>query len=959
MSDRGPTTGAAALPSGSVAALDAVVLAPHRPDHLLVVRALERLDLSHRAATSAYEAAAIVADSPATVVVLRGPTDLLVGLRDLAPAVGVVAVAENPTHGLELRAAGADDILAAHDLGPLGLEAALKRVATHRPGHLPGGLTATVPGDDALLGLFAQNGTEVAMAVDGTDRICWISPNSERLLGVGPAELIGRPALDLVHPDDLDALVLGLLDLVEVGDSMDIELRAIDLDGVEHWIEGTVRRLSGRPPTGSVFVTMRDITERRASRQSLEFQANLLAAVGQAVVAMDAEGRVTYLNPAAERLSGWSYDEIVGLDGGSRVVARRSGDGEALVRAQILSGQPWSGELWMTRRDGSEFLGRVDNTPLIAEDGTAVGLIAVVTDLTDHLQLVAAAQEERDRLAAAQRGAGLGSFDLDTTTNQVVYSDQLYTILGLPVGSAVDVGTYAALVHPDDLPSLEASANRAMAGDRETWHVHRILRPDGEMRWVEVRNSTPEHAPNRLCGTVLDITERQRVAQQMDHDMRHDALTGLPNRAEVTQRLGALLAAQAHGGAAAAVAFVDLDRFKVINDGLGHSVGDQVLVEVAARLREASSPTSIVARFGGDEFVVVERAPGSHLEALDMVRSMVASLEKPIQVGPREFVLTASVGVATSAATNSPSDLLQAADMAMHAAKELPGTQVVHFDDALQARSERELRIETDLRRALERCQLEVYYQPIVTIPDGRWVGFESLLRWHHPELGPISPEEFIPIAEATGVIVPIGRWVLDRALEQLDEWHSIPGWGHLWTAVNLSGTQLASDNIARTVADALTSSGVRPSDLHVEITESVLMERIDGSLETLHELRRLGVHLSVDDFGTGYSSLSYLKRLPVQILKVDRAFTSGLGVDVHDTSIVRAISRLAEELGLSLLAEGVETEEQLRALDELGCGLAQGYLWSAPVNAETITGFLSAHEDRNGPSPRGAHVSR
>lgn len=938
MKERGLATDAVAASQSSAAALEVVLLAPHRPDHLLVVRALERLALDHRSAEDEQEAAAAVSERPGSMVVLRGPADLLVRLRSLAPTVGVVAVAENPVHELELRSAGAVEIVSADELGPVGLEAALSRSAAHRPTDPPTELAAAIPGETALLGLFAENGTEIAMAVDGADRICWVSPNSARLLGVGPEELVGRPALELVHPDDLDALVLGLLDLVAVGDSMDIELRAIGFDGVEHWIEGTVRRLSGHPPAGSVFITMRDITERRASRQSLEFQANLLAAVGQAVVAMDSEGRVTYLKPAAEQLSGWSCDEIIGLDGGSRVVAPRSGDGEALVKAQIRSGQPWSGELWMTRRDGQEFLGRVDNTPLLSDDGTVLGLIAVVTDMTAHLELVAAAQDERDRLVAAQRGAGLGSFDLDTTTNRIVYSEQLYKILGLPVGSTVNVGTYATLVHPDDLPSLEASANRAMAGDRQTWHVHRILRPDGEVRWVEVRNSTPENAPNRLCGTVLDITERQRVAQQMDHDMRHDALTGLANRVEVTRRLDELIAAQAHGGSPVAVAFVDLDRFKVINDGLGHAVGDQVLVEVATRLREASSATSIVARFGGDEFVVIERAPGSHLETLDMMSSIVASLETPIQAGPGEFVLTASVGVAISAPRNSSSDLLQAADMAMHAAKEHPGTQVVHFDADLQARSERELRIETDLRRALERCQLEVYYQPIIDVSDGHWVGFESLLRWHHPELGSISPEEFIPVAEATGVIVPIGRWVLDQALAQLREWHAIPGREHLWTAVNLSGTQLATGTVAQTVADALSRSGVEPSDLHLEITESVLMERIDGSLETLHELRRIGVHLSVDDFGTGYSSLSYLKRLPVQVLKVDRTFTGGLGTDPHDTSIVRAISRLAEELGLNLLAEGVETEEQLRVLEELGCGLAQGYLWSAPVSSEEIT---------------------
>ncbi len=821
VTDRTLTT--RAIPNAPDALVDVqvVVLAPHRPDHLLVTRALDGLDLEHRTVNNPGEAAESTRCSPAPVVVLRGSSDLLMEVRRLAPRAAVVAVAEQRDQELELLATGALEVVPSAELGPIRLGAAIQRALARHNSRHASQRVANVPGSEALLQMFAENSTEVAMAVDGSDTICWVSPNSAQLLGVEPDELIGRPALDLVHPDDVEELVLGLFDLVDVGSSMDIELRAIGPDGTEHWIEGTVRRLDGRPPTGSVFITMRDTTERRS--------------------------------------------------------------------------------------------------------------------------LVMAAQEERDRLVAAQRGAGLGSFDLNLATLEITYSDELYRILGIPAGSAVDTRTYASRVHPDDLPSLEESADEALAGDRHTHHVHRIVRPDGELRWVEVRNSTPPNAPNRLCGTVLDITERQRVAHQMDHDMRHDTLTGLPNRVEVTRRLDELIAAQSKGGNPVAVAFIDLDRFKVINDGLGHAVGDKVLQEVARRLRVTASYSSVIARFGGDEFVLLEPASGAVADVLDTIRSIVASLEAPIHVGAREFMLTASVGVAVSSPLDDSDNLLQAADTAMHAAKELTGTRVVHFDDELHARSTRGLRIETDLRRALERRQFEVHYQPIVRVPDGRWIGFESLLRWHHPELGPISPEEFIPIAEATGVIVPVGRWVLDQALAQLRSWQSIPGNEDLWTAVNLSGTQLANENIPAAVSGALERSGVRPSSLHLEITESVLMERIEGSLETLHELRRAGVHLSVDDFGTGYSSLSYLKRLPVQIIKVDRTFTSGLGSDPNDTSIVRAISRLAEELGLSVLAEGVETPEQLSALDELGCRQAQGYLWSPPVPAEQITRRLTS----------------
>lgn len=688
-------------------------------------------------------------------------------------------------------------------------------------------------------------------------------------------------------------------------------------------------------------------SDRNLPKEPLQFQAELLSAVGEAVAATDMEGRIIYLNPAGERLYGWRLDEVRGLDGGAVSVSPRSGDGAAMLRRQLTSGQPWSGDLWLRRRDGSEFFGRVTNTPMFDPNGTPIGLIGVTTDLTEQLRLQLEAEADRDRLAAAQRCAHLGSFEVDLAAETITFSDELYRILGLPLGSPVDEMTYRRRVHPDDLHQLEAAAARALAGEPDVVDVHRIVRPDGEVRWVEAREATPARSTGTFCGTVLDITERHRVEQQVDHEMRHDSLTGLPNRAEITRRLDLLLEAHRDGGPPVTMAFLDLDRFKVINDGLGHATGDQVLLEVARRLLAAVGDDGHVGRFGGDEFVILRTGDTTPERSIEEMWSVVACLEEPIEVDHRRFFITASVGVAIGAAGDDSDLLLQATDTAMYESKRATGRRVTYFDDGLRARARRNQRIESDLRHAIELHQLDVHYQPIVQLGDGECVGFESLLRWDHPQLGRIGPNDFIPIAEETGLIVPLGEWVLRRSLAQLRQWQMLPGRESLWVAVNLSCNQLNRMGIDDTVADALAESGVDPASLHLEITESVLMERIDGSLEILNALRRLGVHLSVDDFGTGYSSLSYLKRLPVQTLKVDRSFTDGIGTEPHDTSIVRAIAALADELGLEVLAEGVETEDQLHALQELGCRLGQGYWWSKPMAASSATLWLATRASR------------
>lgn len=778
---------------------------------------------------------------------------------------------------------------------------------------------------------------------DGT--IDWIGGGCHRLLGVDPAELLGTSGMQLVHPADLPAVRRAARRLRRVGDTVAVEFRIRRPDGSEAWLEGTGDHLVDGSGHDAILVSVRDVTDRRLAEESTRFQADLLAAVGQSVVATDLHGRITYMNPAAEELYGWPAAEVLGRDGGAISVSEREGDGAELLARQIASGRPWAGRLWLRRRDGSEFLGQVTNTPLRDPEGRVVGLIGVTSDLTGQLALERAAVADRDRLAEAQRSAHLGSFEYDLRDGSVRFSDELYRILGLPVGSPVELGSYRSLVHPDDAGIVAAAVEDVVAGDHAMEVEHRIVRRDGQVRWVHVRNSSSAEDPSVLRGTVLDVTERRAAEERLAHQVRHDPLTGLANRLGITRMIEEGLASQVDGGTPVTIAFLDLDRFKVINDGLGHATGDEVLLEVSRRLRTSVGDLGTVGRFSGDEFVVLLRGELSPVAATELVETITSCLDDPVEVAQRRFFLSASVGVTTSAEGDTAESLLQSADMAMYESKRSPRRRVSFFDAPLARRARRNVAIETDLRHAVENDELVVEYQPVVRVADGACMGVESLLRWNHPRLGRISPGDFIGVAEETGMIVPIGEWVLARSLDQLARWQRVAGLEDLWVAVNVSASQLTRIDLDRTVARELERTGIRPHHLHPEITESVLMDRIDGSLDTLEALRGLGVHLSVDDFGTGYSSLSYLKVLPVQTLKIDRSFVDGLGTDGHDSSIVAAIVAMADALGLELLAEGVETTLQRRELQRLGCHLAQGYLWAAALSLDLVDAYL-----RSGP---------
>ncbi len=451
-----------------------------------------------------------------------------------------------------------------------------------------------------------------------------------------------------------------------------------------------------------------------------------------------------------------------------------------------------------------------------------------------------------------------------------------------------------------------------------------------------------------LANVLGDSLERQLIDDDIRHRALHDPLTGLPNRTLFVDRLQqAAERLRRHRRSLAAVLALDLDRFTLVNDSLGHKIGDELLAAAAPRLKGVLRSTDTVARFGGDEFaILLEEISGEH-DAIDMAQRIAAVFTRPFVLEGEEHFITTSIGIVLAGGGEVADDLIRDADAALHRAKERGRARYELFDERMRGRAISRLRVENDLRRALERDELTLDYQPLVSLPDHSMVAVEALIRWEHPERGRIAPGEFIAVAEENGLIEPIGRWVLDRACRQAARWHrERPDDAPLSMSVNLSAVQVANRALPDTVAAALRGSGLDPGSLTLELTESVMVGHQDGLTEALAALKSLGVRLVLDDFGTGYSSLSYLTRLPLDAIKVDRSFVNGLGTEPRDTAITEAIVAMSHALSLQVVGEGAETAVQIAELSRLGCDLAQGYHFSRPVRASEITRML-----RHGPA--------
>jgi len=802
--------------------------------------------------------------------------------------------------------------------------------------------------EDAAIGMSI-------VSLDG--RFLRVNPAMCALVGRPQEELAGRPVAELTHPDDrsltddaLQALLRGERQTV-----MD-EKRYLRPDGTAVWVLRSAS-LVREGDTPRYFIGQAiDMTDRRsaetAKRASEERFRALTASAPHGVWAADLDGTCVYVNDRLCEIAGRPAEELHGFGWLHVFPYRVTRDrGNRLFRRVVGAGAGGH-ELAIVTANGETRWVRARANILHDDDGRPDGIVGSVEDVTEEVlnRRELAARERELRLLTERSSDFLAR--LSPTLEIRFASPACLPLLGYSPAELARRRVVDVVVE-EDRPALRQAAERLRTEDSATV-VCRARRRDGRVVWLESTIS-PVHDGDAITELVVvsrDVTERKAAEVQLAHQALHDSLTGLPNRTLFLDRLRHALARRVRGATGVlAVLFLDVDRFKVVNDSLGHSVGDRLLVDVAGRLDAALRPADTVARFGGDEFTVLCEDIAGEQEAVAIARRIVDLFAEPFDADGRDVFLSTSVGIAiaSGADPSRPEDLIRDADAAMYRAKERGKARWELFDAAMRDQALRRLELENALRRAVRALgdgtsedpgdELRIHLQPEIAVAGGAVVGFEALVRWQHPAHGLLGPAEFVPLAEETGLIGPIGEWVLRRACTEAARWDA----RGLTISVNVSARQLVDVGFVDVVGGILRASGLRPQSLCLELTESAVIESGATTLSTLNGLKQLGVKLAIDDFGTGWSSLGHLRRFPIDVVKLDRSFVSGLDREPQDVSIAAAIISLAHALGLSTVAEGIETGEQLAVLASLGCDLGQGYLFARPGPLEAFAEVLGA----------------
>ena len=660
----------------------------------------------------------------------------------------------------------------------------------------------------------------------------------------------------------------------------------------------------------------------------------LLDDLPDSVIVLDGQGRIVEANNSMLEITGRSHSAVLNKTFTSVL---RPEDRPLLLEVwdKLRNGQQVESPVFpFDHPDGHELLlEAVVHVPMRDPERVVVTLRDITSRLREAHDLDLA--QERFRLAfhGAPTGMALSSADSGVLID---VNESLASMLGYTrsemLGRAMQ-----SITHPDDWHRGETHTAGISA---DSYHMEqRYIRKDQSVMWARAWVSVMDDGGGRSLAIthIEDITEQRHSAERLEWAATHDELTRLPNRFRFLDQLARFLETSEPG--AVAVMFIDLDNFKVINDSLGHGVGDELLRGMSERLRAVVRDRDMLSRFGGDEFIVMLRDIGATVSPVEIAERLRAEIAQPLVVDGAELFVTASIGIAVADRVGvTTTDLLRDADAAMYRAKARGRDCVEVFSPGTHDATVLTLRTTTELRRGLERREIVPYYQPIVQLDTGHLIGFEVLARWRHPDRGLLGPDQFLPMAEETGLIGEVGAAVLRSSLSQLGQWRvRLPRFANLTVSVNVSGRQLMSSSFHGMVSEALAESGLTADALWLEITESALMSDVKAATVALRELRNLGLHLAVDDFGTGYSSLTYLKRFPVEAIKVDRSFVSGLGIDPEDTTIVEAVVKLGHSLGLLVVAEGVETPLQLARLREISCDHGQGYVFGRPRPAELI----------------------
>jgi diguanylate cyclase (GGDEF)-like protein/PAS domain S-box-containing protein len=699
------------------------------------------------------------------------------------------------------------------------------------------------------------------------------------------------------------------------------------------------------------LISLRDITERYKAKQALqeseEKYRRIVETATEGIWIIDRNNSTNFVNPQMARMLGYSTEEIMGKS----LFDFMDDEGIAIAQSYVKrrrQGIQENHDFKFRRREGADLWAIVSTNPLFDNNGNYAGALGMITDITDRKQMEQALYESEQRLEGILCSIQDVVWSASATTLKVLYINlAAEKVFGRPASEFyANPVLWFKIVHPEDKKQVKHH-RKMLLETGKTELEYRIVQPDGEVRWLYNRSQVVYDAsgkPVRIDSIDTDITERKQAEELLQRNAFYDALTDLPNRALFMDRLDhALQRIKRHPNILFAVLFLDLDGFKLINDSLGHLMGDRLLQAFARRLSECLRPSDTLARLGGDEFTILLEDIDTLKDAISVAQRILQSLALPFNLNGQQVFTNTSIGIALSTADYQRSDeILRDADTAMYRAKAQGKGCYAVFNPQMYQLAVSRLQLETDLRRAINHQEFQVFYQPIVWLATGQVTEFEALIRWQHPQRGLILPAEFIPIAEETGLIVPIGQWILKEACQQMKAWqdrfkHRIT----LKININLSGKQLREIHFIEQIEQTLAETGLEASSLKLEITESLLIENVEVPTNLFVELRKRDIELCLDDFGTGYSSLSYLHRFPVSTIKIDRSFVSKMKPDNDRSEIVRAIVTLARILRMNAIAEGIETEEQLEQLKALGCEKGQGYFFSKPLSKEDAEALL------------------
>jgi diguanylate cyclase (GGDEF)-like protein/PAS domain S-box-containing protein len=785
---------------------------------------------------------------------------------------------------------------------------------------------------------LVQQSSDLILVLSATGRITYISPAAERLLGCSSPEVLGRDSATLVHPDDLRLIIEAIAAVPGPAATAQATFRVRSADGTWRRVETVFTNLLHEPAVRGIVANSHDVTEATNAEQLLiaseERYRLIVETAEEGIWALDEAGSTTFANHRMAAILGCHIEALEGtsfLD----FVTEKDRELVAAIVSGLRAGHSQQLDLRLVREDGGEVWVLLSGSAILDAAGLYSGALLMATDITDRKVAEDQLLRSQRQLNAAQRLSRTGSWDRDLRRGTARWSEEFVRLMGAPPSDAEhSLGLIVSICHPEDRENMARIREAARRGGRHRGEF-RLVRPDGDVRVMRIAvegELDPDGVPARITGTVQDITEQRSLEEQLKRQALEDALTRLPNRTLFVDRLDHALLRRGGTGEGLSLLFIDLDDFKTVNDSLGHGAGDEILLGVARRLRATLRPSDTAARFGGDEFAVLLEGTTESRAAVAAER-LLGVLQKPFQIQGREVVVRASVGIAVAGEGVDAEQLLRNADAAMYAAKRQSASPRYRmFQPSMHTAARRRLDLRAELEKAVERGEFEVYYQPLVTLAERDVVGVEALVRWNHPVQGLISPAEFVPLAEESGLIVAIGENVLRQATSWVGALNRRRPQYPLYVSVNLSPRQLADPTFADTVDDALARAGLGPEHLVLEVTESVLVEEGGTVVPALVRLRTPGIKVAIDDFGTGYSSLGYLRRLPVDILKIDRAFVTDVARTPEDAAVAHAVVSLARVLGLATVAEGIETPEQAQALEAIGCRVGQGYLFSRPI---------------------------